>query len=216
MPPTVTQYMSMLLAVDKIPRIHNFAASFFTWILLAGFVLFPGTFTSLKNSGGNNTVTEEALNVINHVSLFVIAFLCSGIGAAGMGYLWWRWMKNYVWLVNKVFLYVDVVPVLCLYVPLNAACSPGLLNSLAGVISTLSSVYGAQHGEYSSSSKVTLIVTVTTTFICGALTVYYLMWKIRRIKAEHDQVMGKQRTGKRGEGFIERIKRESITVGTLV
>lgn len=109
-PPTVTPYMSMLLAVDKIPQIHNFAASFFTWILLAGFVLFPGTFTSLKNSGGNNTIAKEALNVIDHVSLFVIAFLCSGIGAAGMGYLWWRWMKNYIWLVNKVFLYV--VPVL--------------------------------------------------------------------------------------------------------
>ena len=208
-PPTVTQYMSMLLAVDKIPRIHNFAASFFTWILLAGFVLFPGTFTSLKNTGGNNTVTKEALNVIDHVSLFVIAFLCSGIGAAGMGYLWWRWMKNYVWLVNKVFLYV--VPI-CVLLALNAVCSPGLLNSFAGVISTLSSVYGAQHGEYSSSSKVTLIVTVTTTFICGVLTLYYLMWKIRRIKAEHDQVMGKQRAGKRGEGFIERIKRETITL----
>ena len=103
-PPTVTPYMSMLLAVDKIPRIHNLAASFFTWILLAGFVLFPGTFTNLKNSG--NTLTKEAIGIIDHVSLFVIAFLCSGIGAAGMGYLWWRWMHNYLWLVNKVFLYV--------------------------------------------------------------------------------------------------------------
>ena len=99
---------------------------------------------------------------------------------------------------------------------LNVVCRPGLLNSFAGVISTLSSVFGAQHGEFSSSSKVTLIVTVTTTVICGVLTLYYLMWKIRRIKEEHDRVMGKQRAGKRGEGFIERISEKAITVGTLV
>lgn len=103
-PSTVTQYMRMLLAMDKIPRIHNLAASFFTWILLAGFVLFPGTFTSLRNEQGSSAVAKGVLNVVNHVSLFVIAFLCCGIGAAGMGYLWWRWMNNYVWLVNKVFL----------------------------------------------------------------------------------------------------------------
>ncbi|KAF8347445.1 hypothetical protein F5887DRAFT_1131131 [Amanita rubescens] len=200
-PSTVTQYMKMLLAMDKIPQIYNLAASFFTWILLAGFVLFPGTFTSLRNQEGSNVIAQGVLNVVNNVSLFVIAFLCCGIGAAGMGYLWWRWMNNYVWLVNRVFL-------------------PGLLHSLAGLLSTFSSVYGAQHGQYSTSSEVTLIVTASTTFICGVLTLYYLMWKIRRIKTEHDGIIGKQRAGKYGEGLIERIKRKaserSITIGTLV
>jgi hypothetical protein len=46
------------------------------------------------------------------------------------------------------------------------------------------------------------------------------MWKIRRVKTEHDEIIGKQRAGKHGEGLIERIKRRaserSITVGTLV
>jgi len=35
-----TRYMDMLLAMDTIPRLHNILASFFTWILLAGFVIF--------------------------------------------------------------------------------------------------------------------------------------------------------------------------------
>ncbi|KAM6494887.1 hypothetical protein JOM56_009510 [Amanita muscaria] len=204
----MTRYMRMLLALDKIPRIHNLAASFFTWILLAGFVLFPGTFTSLRNSGLNTTgsgiageVTNIVLNTINNVSLFVIAFLCCGIGAAGMSYLWWRWMKNYLWLVNKIFL-------------------PGMMNSLAGVISTLSSVYGAQHGEFSTTSKITLTVTGSAMLVCGTLTAYYMLWRIRRVKLEHDRIVGKQRTGKRGEGLIERIKRkaneESGPAGGLV
>lgn len=44
-----TQYVNMLLALDDIPFIHNTAAGFFSWILLAGFILFPGTFASLQN-----------------------------------------------------------------------------------------------------------------------------------------------------------------------
>lgn len=44
-----TQYVNMLLALDDIPAIHNIAAGFFNWILLAGFILFPGTFASLQN-----------------------------------------------------------------------------------------------------------------------------------------------------------------------
>ncbi|KAK2467910.1 hypothetical protein APHAL10511_000205 [Amanita phalloides] len=180
-PSTVTQYMNMLLALDEIPRIHNLAASFFTWILLAGFVLFPGTFASLRN----NAAAKDAVDLINHIPLFVIAFLCCGIGAAGMGYFWWRWMNNYVWLVNKIFL-------------------PGLLNGFTGVISTLASVYGAQNGEFSSASKTTIIVTTSTTFICGVLTSYYLLWKIRRMKLEHDNLIGKQSAGKHGEGLIHK------------
>jgi hypothetical protein len=35
-----TRYMTMLLDLDTIPRLHNIYASFFTWILLAGFVIF--------------------------------------------------------------------------------------------------------------------------------------------------------------------------------
>lgn len=83
------------------------------------------------------------------------------------------------------------------------------MNSLAGVISTLSSVYGAQHGEFSLTSKITLSVTGSAMVICGVLTGYYMLWKIREVKSEHDRIIGKQKAGKRGEGFIERMKREA-------
>jgi hypothetical protein len=43
-----TQYVNMLLAVDDIPALDFILSKFFTWILLAGFVLFPGTFSSLQ------------------------------------------------------------------------------------------------------------------------------------------------------------------------
>ena len=47
-----TQYVNMLLALDDIPTTHNIAAAFFNWILLAGFILFPGTFERLRTVDG--------------------------------------------------------------------------------------------------------------------------------------------------------------------
>jgi hypothetical protein len=77
--------MDMLLALDTIPRLHNILASFFTWILLAGFVIFPGTFTSLSTSdkiNGNHTAAE-VLKSIKHVQLLVIAV---GVGGETLSY----------------------------------------------------------------------------------------------------------------------------------
>jgi len=49
-------------------------ASFFTWILLAGFVLFPGTFTSLQEANGSGLggVGSAILGTITHLPLWVV------------------------------------------------------------------------------------------------------------------------------------------------
>ena len=65
-----TQYVNMLLALDDIPQLHNMFAGFFNWILLAGFLLFPGTFTSLKNLGGNSSqVAQLLVNAVTSIPL---------------------------------------------------------------------------------------------------------------------------------------------------
>ena len=66
-----TQYVNMLLALDDIPTIHNFAAAFFNWIYLAGFVLFPGTFTSLRNLSADqgNGVPAQVINTVTRLPL---------------------------------------------------------------------------------------------------------------------------------------------------
>ncbi|KAF4566278.1 hypothetical protein EYR36_011694 [Pleurotus pulmonarius] len=185
-----TQYVNMLLALDGIPKIHNMMASFFTWILLAGFVLFPGTFSSLQGIQTNLGQTElQVLNAVQQVPLFIVAWICSGIGAVGMCYMWWRWMRNYVWLVNHIFL-------------------PGCLNALAGIISTLASVFGAQDGRFTTTSTITIAVTIVTAVICGILSGVYT-FLIARVKRQHDQMVGQQKAGKHGEGVVEKIKRKA-------
>jgi hypothetical protein len=82
-----TRYMEMLLSLDTIPRLHNILASFFTWILLAGFLVFPGTFTSLASLGNDSNIHSQTatdiLKSVKHVQLLIIAGVCSGIGAGG-------------------------------------------------------------------------------------------------------------------------------------
>ena len=65
---TQTRYVNMLLALDDISPLFNILASFFTWILLAGFLLFPGTFASWQDEPAG-TPQSDILNVVNNVSL---------------------------------------------------------------------------------------------------------------------------------------------------
>ncbi|KAF9223172.1 hypothetical protein BS17DRAFT_706724 [Gyrodon lividus] len=188
---TQTRYMNMLLALDDIPPLFNLMASFFTWILLAGFVLFPGTFASLKSQPSNET-EAQLLSLINQPSLYVIAWICTGIGASGMTWLWWRWKNNYIWIINRIFV-------------------PGLLNSIAGVISTLASIYGAQAGTFGKSEQSTVIVTGVVAVTCGLLVLIYQFWLLGNIKKEHDQEVGVEEAGKHGEGVLgeKKLRRKS-------
>jgi hypothetical protein len=49
-PPQTSRYVRMLLQLDWIPRLRNVLANLFTWLILAGYIVFPGTFTSLRRS----------------------------------------------------------------------------------------------------------------------------------------------------------------------
>ncbi|KAF8960649.1 hypothetical protein BDZ97DRAFT_1665556, partial [Flammula alnicola] len=185
-----TQYVNMMLALDDIPTLHNIFAGFFNWILLAGFILFPGTFTSLHNLGPQaGTVGQALIDSVTELPLYIVAWVCCGIGACGMVWLWWRWRKNYLWGLNKIFI-------------------PGLMNSLAGLLSTVANIFGAQHGELSTTSKSTLIVVGASTGVFGIFTGFYMFWLVRRVKARHDSEVGKERAGKYGEGVVDLSKKK--------
>ncbi len=63
-----TQYVNMLLALDGIPLTHNILAALATWILLAGFLILPGSFTSLSQQKRQG-IAGAALDAIQHLPL---------------------------------------------------------------------------------------------------------------------------------------------------
>lgn len=190
-----TRYMSMLLNLDTIPRLHNILSSFFTWILLAGFIIFPGTFTSIAKFQDDPTVQQskaasELLKDVKDVPLLYIAGFCSGIGGLGMIWLWFRWRENYVWLLNKIFL-------------------PGCLNSFAGLISTFVNVYSQQSGNWSVTAWVTAAVTGGVMIITGGLFCLYNFWVLDKVKKRHEQEMEVWNSDHEGEGIREKIERKA-------
>jgi Na+(H+)/acetate symporter ActP len=80
---------------------------------------------------------------------------------------------------------------------------PALLNSLAGLVSTIASIYGAQHGQFSPTSKATLILTGASSGVFAILTLFYMFWLVRRMKQRHDREVGMQKAGKHGEGYVD-------------
>ncbi|KAF2448134.1 hypothetical protein P171DRAFT_328089, partial [Karstenula rhodostoma CBS 690.94] len=124
-----TRYIEMLLGLDNVSKLHNVLASFFTWILLAGYLVFPATFNKLNDKDldakADNALKEHALATVRNVPLLYIAAFACGIGVLGCVWLWWKHRGNYVWVINRVLL-------------------PSLMNSIAGLISTLVNVYSAQ------------------------------------------------------------------------
>lgn len=73
---------------------------------------------------------------------------------------------------------------------------------MAGVISTLSSVFGAQGGVFGKTEESTIIVTGALSLICGILVLLYEFWLIRNLKLEHDLEVGVEMAGKHGEGVL--------------
>jgi predicted histidine transporter YuiF (NhaC family) len=100
----------MLLSLDRIPRLHNIYAAFFTWVLLAGYIVFPATFTSIQQNQNltdkaqDNAVESKILATVRNAPLLYIAAICCGVGVSGMIWLWWVHVGNYVWVINRIFL----------------------------------------------------------------------------------------------------------------
>jgi hypothetical protein len=105
-PTMKTPYMVMALQANEAPPRDNIRAALSSWLILAGYVVFPGTFTSVKNSGSlekskDGKVVKEA---IQHVPLLPFAIFCCLVGIYETVRLWKKWQKNYVWLVANVFM----------------------------------------------------------------------------------------------------------------
>jgi len=101
-----SRYMNMLLELDEIPWWHDILASLCTWLLLAGYVVLPGAFTSIRNS---RVLSDEAgaagkaiVKAAQTWPVLLVASICCAIGVSGMAWLWYSWRRNYVWLLNKI------------------------------------------------------------------------------------------------------------------
>jgi len=87
---------------QNVPFRWNATAVFSSWILLAGFVLLPGTFASLKMIGVNVEAGREYYYFGQNTPLLCLATICCATGVAGIVYLWVRFRNNHAWLLDNL------------------------------------------------------------------------------------------------------------------
>ncbi|KAK4097983.1 hypothetical protein N658DRAFT_477878 [Parathielavia hyrcaniae] len=152
-------YQDILEESREVPVWFNIAAAFSSWILLAGFVLLPGTFASLDTLEPNDELGRRLQSLGQNIPLLCFAAVCCFFGVIGITFLWVRFRYNYIWLLDNLL-------------------GPSLANSVSGLMTSLVGVYASHRGEWSITAIVTISV-VASTFSCmsTAFLTYRLLLK---------------------------------------
>lgn len=109
-----SRYVTMLKEEAQMDLRYNITASTANWALLAGYLVVPGTFTSLQHSNKvqdalqTNKTGRAILQTIQNPPLLVIACLFFAGGTTALFCLFRsrKIRNNYPWLINKIFMLV--------------------------------------------------------------------------------------------------------------
>jgi hypothetical protein len=176
--------------------IHTRLARFFTWILLLGFVILPGTLTregqqnpSTSSETDGSNLTHSAINHIANLGLYVLSLLSLRPDH--------RSSSKHIITVDG---YSDIdihhhnrfaIGYVCCLINGFAICwlwylrkdetewlftnlfSAGLINAFSGLITTFVNVYAVQNGTIGPSTKSTFVLVSFCTFVYAVLTAVY-------------------------------------------
>ncbi|KAI3092908.1 hypothetical protein CBS147333_10173 [Penicillium roqueforti] len=175
--PIETTYVRMLREEAEMDISFNITVGVANWALLAGYLVIPGTFTSLQTLNQVERVLQAneagrtVLHTIQNPPLLGIAclLLVSGIGALMWLLHFPKIRGNYIWLINRLF-------------------TPLSLNAAAGLLTTVINVCTSQDGDWSVMAIVTTTVTGATLSACSALLAIYKFYKLEKIIREDEYI----------------------------
>ena len=106
-----TLYTQMLKEEAQMNWKYNLCAGAANWVLLAGYLVVPGTFTSLEHSDliehrlQGNDAGRVLLKTIQNPPLLVIACIFLVAGSLVLGRLSVKFKDSYIWLINRIFMW---------------------------------------------------------------------------------------------------------------
>lgn len=199
-----TRYMDMLLKLDAIPRLDNILSLFFCWILLAGFVLFQGSFSAQATSSARSATAATAPSAprppSRNVPILAVSAACCAVGLIGMACLSLRWRRNYIWLLNRLYI-------------------PGAMNAAVGLAGTLAAVYTQQGGAWTATSAAAAGVEAACLIACAGLFVLFNNVLLRRARRLHESTADEKsrEAGREHGSFMERLARQpAFAPGSVV
>ncbi|KAJ5267689.1 hypothetical protein N7478_010497 [Penicillium angulare] len=172
-PRSESRYARMLREEAEVQFTYNIIASTANWVLLAGYLVVPGTFTSLQTSNqvesalNHNGAGRHILHTIHNPPLLGIACLFLMVGAFALLWLFhFRQLRYvYTWLINKIFM-------------------PVSLNAAAGLLTTLVNIYTSRAGHWSVMALATAVITGFTTLAFSLLFCVYRFQMLKNVMAD--------------------------------
>ncbi|KAJ5600707.1 hypothetical protein N7450_001774 [Penicillium hetheringtonii] len=149
---------------------YNILASAAHWILLAGYLVVPGIFTSLQKSDAvqdelmESKTGELILDTIQNPLFLATACFFFVAGLMIMAWLYHDYRGNYIWLINRIFIYIVG--------PIEGASAKRLL-------------YTAHGGDWSIMALLTVIASGLSVASASGLLIMYKFGKLERLKQEH-------------------------------
>lgn len=195
--------MNMAMSTERIPRAHNILSNVFAWMILLAFIIAPANFCG--EAGGTSpkldVKRDDALpstpaashRFIPSVALLAASCAMFGLGLAGMLWLTLCWRRNYIWLMNRIYL-------------------PLMLNSLAGLIGSLVIIDIQDHMWFSVAAYVSLGIEGTTLLLSGALFFYTNYLLLAKLKREH----ARETSTKKVVDLVKAGKRPPFAPGSVV
>lgn len=203
-----TRYMNMAMSTERIPRIHNILSNVFAWMILLAFILAPANFCGQAHDDGDDADANDAhrtstMSVVSSYhhhrpiipSTALLAASCTIFGLGSFGMLWLAlcWRRNYIWLMNRIYL-------------------PLMLNSLAGLIGSLVIVDIQNHMWFSVAAYVSLGIEGATLLLSGVLFFYTHYLLLGKLKREHVR----ETSTKRVVDLVKAGKRPPFAPGSVV
>lgn len=195
-----TRYMNMAMSTQRIPRAHNILSNLFAWMMLLAFIIAPANFCRPPPKAEAGTVT--AWGPGNHTgpyrsmpSVGLLAASCTMFGLGGLGMLWLAlcWRRNFIWLMNRIYL-------------------PLMLNSLAGLIASLVIIDIQDEMWFSTAAYVSLAIESATLMMSGGLFFYTNYLLLGKLKREH----ARETSTKNVVDLVKAGKRPPFAPGSVV
>ncbi|KAH9949661.1 hypothetical protein B0H21DRAFT_726688 [Amylocystis lapponica] len=142
---TTTSYENRLIEYREKSLAAVWMPHLFSWMILAGFILLPGSLKTELDS-------DEAL-IFRSTPLYISGWTVAGLGMFGLCCYIYEWRNNCVYLLNIIFF-------------------PSLEHAVAGLLTTIMALYLAHHGIFTTANRTPLIIISVVAALCLVSTVW--------------------------------------------
>lgn len=104
---SLTKYDQMVLEMQESIGLRYFVlAGFLSWLMLAGLLVSPSTYSSVRFHVIDQTgdIARVVVSSLLSIPLLCIALFLCVVATIGLVWLWWKMRRNHIWVSNQIIM----------------------------------------------------------------------------------------------------------------